>query len=242
MRDAAQSIHQYYAEAFRAMDTKRSAPPIEVTYYPYVGINHTIRIRSGMVFVRIGEICRKMPASGHRALAQILVAKLLRKMVPAEAQRVYSAYIKSPEVRQRALERKRELGRKVITTAAGDVYNLDRIFDRLNKKYFRGRLPRPVLTWSSRKTFRILGHHDATHQTVVVSKSLDSANVPRYVVEYVVFHEMLHVFHPTQHVNGRRYNHTPAFRHDEQKFLHFEEAELWIEKNVRKLKRAARKS
>jgi len=98
-----------------------------------------------------------------------------------------------------------------------------------------------VLTWSARKTYRILGHHDATHDTVVVSKSLDDASVPAFVVEYIVFHEMLHIAHPTRHVNGRRYNHTPAFRLDERKFLYFEEAERWIERSVRRLKRNARK-
>jgi predicted metal-dependent hydrolase len=65
--------------------------------------------------------------------------------------------------------------------------------------------------------------------------------VPRYVVEYVLFHEMLHIHHPTKHVNGRRYNHTPAFRRDERKFSHYKEAEEWIEKSVRKLKRRAKR-
>ena len=59
-------------------------------------------------------------------------------------------------------------------------------------------------------------------------------------MEYVVFHEMLHIWHPTQHRNGRRYNHTPAFRRDEEKFLYFDKAEDWIEKNVRVLKKKAK--
>ncbi|MEO6334102.1 MAG: M48 family peptidase, partial [Pyrinomonadaceae bacterium] len=92
-----------------------------------------------------------------------------------------------------------------------------------------------------KKTYRILAHHDATHDTIVVSKSLDASDVPRWVVEYIVFHEMLHIKHPTVHHNGRRYNHTPAFRHDERKFPHFQAAEDWIERSVRKLKRRARK-
>ena len=52
---------------------------------------------------------------------------------------------------------------------------------------------------------------------------------------------MLHIAHPTKHVNGRRYNHTAAFKRDERKFAQFEEAERWIEQNVRKLKKEARK-
>ena len=84
-------------------------------------------------------------------------------------------------------------------------------------------------------------HHDATHDHIAISKSLDTLDTPRYVVEYVVFHEMLHIAHPTKHVNGRRYNHTADFKRDEQKFAYYEESERWIERNVRKLKRNAKK-
>jgi hypothetical protein len=70
---------------------------------------------------------------------------------------------------------------------------------------------------------------------------LDSAAVPKFVVEYVLFHEMLHIAHPAKHKNGRRYHHTPAFRRDERRFAHFHAAEKWIDENVWKLKRAAKR-
>jgi hypothetical protein len=114
------------------------------------------------------------------------------------------------------------------------------MFARLNREYFREALEKPTLTWSARRTYRILGHHDSTHNTIVLSRSLDDRSVPRFVVEYVLFHEMLHIAHPAKHVNGRRYHHTPAFRRDERKFAYYEEAESWIERNVRKLKRKAK--
>ena len=235
------AIRDQYRKAFQVMDKNRDAPEINVRFYPYIGINHTIRVRDGKVFVRIAEICREMPAVGHQALAFILVAKLLRKRVPKAARDVYSSFIKTAEMREQATENKRSRGRKVISTDKGEVYDLSAIFDELNRVYFRGSLSKPVLTWSARKTYRILGHHDATHDTIVISKSLDSRDAPRYVIEYIVFHEMLHIHHPTVHHNGRRYNHTPAFRRDEENFAYFDQAETWIERNVRKLKRNAKK-
>jgi hypothetical protein len=235
------AIRDKYREAFQAMDKDREAPEIDVRFYPYIGINHTIRIRDGKAFVRISEVCRDMDLLGHQALAYILVAKLFRRRVPNRARDVYSSFIKTAEMREQVTENKRTRGRKMVSTDKGAVYDLSAMFDALNRSYFHDSLQKPVLTWSARKTYRILGHHDATHNTVVVSKSLDSIDVPRYVVEYIVFHEMLHIHHPTVHHNGRRYNHTPAFRRDEEKFAYFEEAERWIERNVRKLKRNARK-
>jgi len=233
-------IREFYEEAFERLGGGREPHKIEVSYYPYVGLNQTIRVRDGRVFVRIADMCRDMPPRVHRALAYILVAKLLRKRVPAEADRIYNEYTQSDEMRERSTDRKRSHGRKIVTTHKGEYFDLDEVFDDLNFWYFGGRLPKPVLTWSIKKTYRILAHHDATHETIVVSKSLDSRDVPRFVVEYIVYHEMLHIHHPTVHHNGRRYNHTPAFRKDEQKFPYYREAEDWIERSVRKLKRRAR--
>jgi hypothetical protein len=236
-----EQIKKFYEEAFQILGGKQSAPEIEVRFYPYIGINHTIRVRNGKVFVRIAEVCREMPPDAQRALAFILVSKLLRKKVPAQARAIYSNFIKTQEIQAKAVENKRSRGRKIITTSKGEVYDLDKIFERVNLLYFQNSIPKPVLTWSARKTFRILGHHDSTHETIVISKSLDSKKVPSFVVEYVVFHEMLHIHHPTTHRNGRRYNHTPAFRRDERKFAFYDEAEKWIESNVKNLKRNARK-
>jgi hypothetical protein len=241
MGEREREIANFYIEAFRALDKRGRTPDINVRFYPYVGINHTIRVREGTAYVRIAEVCRDMPDAEQRALAFILVSKIFRRRLPQALRDIYLQYIKSEHIRERSTESKRQLGRKVVTGTEGAIYDLDEIFDDLNAKFFAGGLPKPVLTWSARKTYRMLGHHDATHDTVVISRSLDTDDTPRYVVEYVLFHEMLHIHHPTVHHNGRRYNHTPAFRTDERRFPHFEAAETWIERNGRKLKRSARK-
>lgn len=229
-------IKSFYEEAFRFFDDRRELPEIAVEFYPYVGINQTIRVRDGKIFVRLAELCRDAPLNFQRALAFILTAKLLRKKVPPQASEVYRNYIKSQPLQIKARENKRANGRKVISSATGEFYDLEEVFTRINSIYFSDTIPKPTLTWSARQTYRILGHHDATHETIVISKSLDDVKVPLYVVAFVVFHEMLHIFHPTEHRNGRRYNHTPQFRRNEKKFADYERAEKWIEDNARRLK------
>ncbi len=236
-----QHIKKFYEEAFQTLNGNRPAPEIEVRFYPYIGINHTIRIRDGKVFVRLAELSESAPPEIHEALAFILVGKLLRKKIPPQTAKSYREFIKTQEIQAKAAANKRAKGRKIITTSKGEIYDLEKIFHKLNLVYFQNSVAKPTLTWSPRKTYRILGHHDATHETIVISKSLDSKKVPKFVVEFVVFHEMLHVFHPTTHRNGRRYNHTAQFRRDEKKFAYFEEAENWIERNARNLKRQAKR-
>ena len=235
------NIGKIYSEAFERLDPYRAPPQVSVRFYPYVGINHTIRVRQGHVYVRIAEICHDMPMDAHRGLAEILVRKLLRKRASKRTAEPYESYIRSIEVRERADDSRKARGRKVITGTQGELYDLDEIFDSLNFWYFGGRVEKPALTWSPRKSYHILGHHDSTHNTISISRSLDSKFVPRFVVEYVLFHEMLHLVHPTVHQNGRRYHHTAVFRRDERRFAHFHQAERWIGENVGKLRRAAKR-
>jgi hypothetical protein len=241
VNETLREIKTYYQAAFRNFDASGKMPEIDVSFYPYVGINHTIRIRNGKIFARIGEICAEMPLNAQKALAFILIAKLLKKRVPKNAREVYGEYVKSTEIREKATENRRTKGRKNITSAQGKVYDLDLMFDELNEVYFENKIQKPTLTWSGTKTYRILGHYDATHQTIVISKSLDEPNVPNFVVQAVLHHEILHIKHPTKIINGRRYSHTKEFRDDEKEFVFYEESENWINKNVVNLKKAKNK-
>lgn len=234
-------ITNFYEKAFSIFDRGRETPEIKVSLYPYVNINHTIRIRDGKILVRIAEILKDAPMQIQEALAIILVAKLLGKKTPRKARVVYRNYVNSEDVQKRAAANKREKGRKVLTTPKGEYFDLENIFGKLNLIYFNNSIAKPALSWSNRKTYRRLGHHDSTHDAIVISKSLDSEKVPKFVVEYVVYHEMLHIKHPTQHRNGRRYNHTPEFKRDEEEFMYFDEAEEWINKNGGFLRRSAKK-
>jgi hypothetical protein len=218
-----------FSEAFRQLDRNRAVPEIEVRFYPYAGISHKIRLRAGRVYVRISDIFKNAPTEVHRALAFILVARLLRKRTPEIHERVYRAYAYSPQI-LRALDlTRRQRGRKLVSSARGRVYDLDKMFQRLNRRHFDENLEKPVLTWSQRRTRRILGHHDAAHDTIVISKTLDAADVPEWLVEYVLYHEMLHIKHPARLIKGRRYYHTNAFRAEEQRFPYYEEAQRWLE-------------
>ncbi len=239
MEETLVSLRDFYQNAFELLDDRKRTPEIDVSFYPYININHTIRVRGGRVYVRLAEICRDMPAIAHQALSYILVAKLLGKRVPPEARRIYTEYTRTPEMRERAAVSKKSRGRKQVTSPTGNVYDLDQMFDELNGQYFQGRLSKPGLSWSQRRTFRILGHYDSVHHTIIISCSLDEASVPEFVVRFVMYHEMLHIFHPTKHSNGRRYNHTPEFRRDERRFELFDAAEDWIEKNIHSIKRKA---
>lgn len=228
-----------FVEAFRQLAPKRPVPEVDVRHYPYAGLNHTIRMRSGRVYVRLSDVFKSAPLNVHRALAFILVAKLLRRKTPPFYEKVYRDYACAPEVLRASDLARRQRGRKMVSSAQGRVYDLERMFRRLNQRYFDGGIERPTLTWSQRRTRTILGHHDGVHETIVISKTLDSADVPEWFVEYILYHEMLHIKHPARLINGRRYYHTKAFRAEEQRFPLYREAQQWLD-NIALRRRALR--
>ncbi len=232
-------LKKVFCDAFRQLDRggKQFQPDvagIEVKFYPYAGLHHTIRVRAGRIFVRLSDLFQTAPPEVIRALAFLLVARLLSRKAPRDQERIYRSYAFSPQLLRASDIARRQRGRKVISSANGEIYDLERIFAKLNRRYFAGEIEKPVLTWSRRRARSILGHHDAAHDTITISKILDSREVPEWFVEYIVFHEMLHIKHPARIVNGRRYYHTNAFRAEEQSFPRYQHAQEWLDHVVRK--------
>ena len=104
------------------------------------------------------------------------------------------------------------------------------MFEELNFRYFHGLMARPVLGWSPFASRSMLGHYDPPHNAIVLSRILDRAETPRLAVEYVLFHEMLHLRHPAEHRGARRCVHTREFKEAEKQFEHLREATALLRK------------
>src|SRR5258708_5122333 len=139
-------LQQVFSEAFRQMG-RRPTPEIEVRFYPYAGLHHTIRIRSGRVYVRLSDLFKAAPPEVFQALALILVARLLSRKPPVAQERVYRSYAFTPEVLRASEIARRARGRKRVHSAQGASYDLEKIFARLNRAYFDGQMEKPSLTW-----------------------------------------------------------------------------------------------
>ena len=134
MPDVQPLIETLFTDAFRQLAPKRSAPEVDVRYYPYAGLNHTIRSRSGRVYVRVSDIFKVAPINVHRALAFVLVSKLLRRRTPPFYEKVYRDYACTPEILRASDLARRHRGRKMISSAQGRCYDLARMFARLNRR------------------------------------------------------------------------------------------------------------
>lgn len=76
-----------------------------------------------------------------------------------------------------------------------------------------------------------LGSYDPIRNRITISQRLDRRDIPRYMVEYVLFHEMLHeVLGIGERPDGRRDIHGRMFRLMEQTFPHYEQARAFERK------------
>jgi hypothetical protein len=113
-------------------------------------------------------------------------------------------------------------------TAQGSCYNLDELFVGIDREYFEGKMLKPRLVWSGVLSSRKLGHYERTRDRVVMSQILDDRQIPSYVVEFVLYHELLHKQHGIKWVNGRCLAHTTEFRGSERKFGQYQEAKSFL--------------
>ena len=223
-----QDSAQIYARVFRLLKPRTPLPDIRIEVRRYANANAQILLADGVLRVRMADTLAGAPENIQEALAEILLAKLFRRPVPAESNDRYRRYLNRREVRRNLDVVRSERGRKHVGAPAGQHYDLLAIFEDLNFRYFFGLMARPAIGWSRTRSRTLLGHYDPSHNAIVLSRLLDSADVPRLVVEYVMFHEMLHLRHPVEHAGPRRCVHTRAFKDEEKRFSGVREAKAWL--------------
>jgi len=219
---------QIFQETYRELRPRAPSPELKVEFFAFANINNTIRLRDGKLLVRLSDLLEGAPEAVLRAIAHILLAKMYRKPIEREYSTRYRRYVASHGIRAKAHLVRQMRGRKRIETAQGRTYDLNAIFEDLNARFFYGLLARPQMTWSRDHARNSLGHYDPAHNAIVVSRIFDHPRVPRYAVEYIVYHEMLHLKHPVKLRGSRRCVHSAEFQAKEKLFPHLAEAKRFL--------------
>jgi len=209
----------------------QSRPPqFLVEFYPYANLVHTMRLKEDVAQVRLSDALRGAPLPVMEAAAAILLARLYRRRTPRELALIYRRYVASATTRRRVAKLRGRRGRRVEGSPRGEIYDLAAMFTRLNRRYFGGRLHRPRLGWSGRAWRSQYGCFDPALDQIVMNRRLDRVAVPRYTVEYVLFHEMLHVKHPLRAAHCGVEAHSKEFRQEEQRYAHYDRARRYLDR------------
>jgi hypothetical protein len=203
---------------------------ILAAFHPYVGLTHTIRRRGAIWVIRISDFCRDAPPEVLESIVELLACRILRRKPPPAAFETYERYRFDPEVGRRVQARRLTRGKKLLLDPRGQCYSLVEIFGELNRQYFNGQVEIRGLGWSARCSWNRLGHYDPIHETITISPVLDTPDVPRQVLEYLLFHEMLHVLYDGREENRRMRHHTPEFNRAERSFPHYASAKNFLDR------------
>jgi hypothetical protein len=221
---------QIFQRIYTRLGCQARPPHFIVEFYPYSNLVHTIRLRDDTAYVRLSDILSKAPLSVLEAAAAILLGRLYRRRAPRELVEAYRHFSVARTTHRRVMATRMKRGRRNESRAQGATHNLAPLFTTLNRKYFSGRLHRPRLGWSKRNWRAQLGCFDPGLDQIVVNTRLDRAEVPKYVVEYVLYHEMLHVRHPIRVAACGLQAHSAAFRAEERRFADYDRAHKFLER------------
>jgi len=137
-----------------------------------------------------------------------------------------------------------QLRKRLRIEPAGRHHDLLAIFDALNRRYFGNRIHATITYGPApkrklpRKSIK-MGSYSSESKVIRIHPALDMPNVPRYFVEWIVFHEMLHhVYRARRGEDGRRCVHPPEFQEHERRFHDFARAQAWETANLDLLLRA----
>jgi hypothetical protein len=203
--------------------------------YGHESVNYAVEITNlaGLYRSRwVGNNITLMLSEGFIHAGEEVLTALVKTSLQGKSQqttRVIREYASLDEFSDVLLEL--DLITETVTeNSQGSHYNLETLFEKINREYFDEGLTKPRLTWSQIQTYRKFGHYEPARDRIVISLTLDEALIPEYVVEFVLYHEMLHKFYGEKWVNGRRMVHTSEFRDSEGKFKFYNEAEAWLSK------------
>jgi len=214
--------------------SEAAARPVKLTLTENRSVLLTVRREKGTAFLRLHYMFLHAPTSVVRA-----IARGLKSCTSRAADSVVRRFMNENLHRVRRV--KRELP-ELLTR--GSHHDLLRVFESLNARFFSDRLEVPI-TWGrgygrARRGGLTFGSYDPVLGLIRIHPVLDRPEVPRYFLESVVYHEMLH-----HHMGGvpdragRTVYHTRAFRAAEARYPHHREALAWEKRNLRYLLRAS---
>ncbi len=196
--------------------------------FPGIGFNYDASITYSGKFKPYNATVRKLGSSLHFSLSsswkgvsdeivigliQCLLVKILRHDKSAAA-----AAKKRSRITSLNMQLYDEFIKGISEVAAADGNSdemLEASFGRVNRKYFLGLMDRPNLKWGN-GSFRKLACYEYHTNTVSVSNLFSEA--PERLLDYLMYHELLHKKLKFSSSNGRSVHHSSEFRRLEQNF------------------------
>jgi hypothetical protein len=228
-----EEVALWSGESLRGALQREARRPLRLTLTENRSVLLSFRRQAGVVLLRLHRMFLFAPPSVVRAVAAGLRRSsrradgAVRRFMNENLHRVRKVTAGLPPLMPR-----------------GEAYDLTEIFAGLNARYFAGALAVP-LGWGrgsgrARRGGLTFGSYDPVLRLIRIHPVLDRREVPRYFLESVVYHEMLH-----HHLGGvpdrlgRTVYHSRGFREAERRYPWHAQALEWEKRNLPQLLKAS---
>ena len=217
----------FLREASRFKTIVREDPKLEI--YEYSTIKYTIRKKRDHIQFKICDIYLRASETVFRALARKMCRHYLDRKNTESDEKLYKSFVnhETVSVAWKRIRMERGTGKR-FSDAVGEEHDLMLLALGVADRYFPDDFILPRLGWSLVRAKRRFGHYDSEHNMVIVSRALDTENVPSFVIEYILYHEFLHIKHGTVQIGNRSWVHTREFQNDERRFHDYKRAKKYL--------------
>ena len=181
--------------------------------------NANIRLHNHTIAVNLNLQWKDIDSEIKIGLIQSLLLKILKKKKHSPNIELYNNFLKNIPI----------LTEKTKT----DPY-LEASFQRVNQQFFQNQLDQPNLQWGQ-PSYQRLASYNLHQDSITVSTLFKAARTE--ILDYLMYHELLHKKHQFYHKNGRSFFHTIQFKEDEKLFPYHQQLEEEIKHYLRRSRR-----
>ncbi|PJZ55007.1 SprT-like domain-containing protein [Leptospira adleri] len=195
---------------------------IRYKFYPYANLGSAIRITPGVLEFKIHSSYSE--SAFLETVVELLLHKLLKLPIPNSIEEKIQTFYKLHSEEKSKNKRRK----KRIESSDSKNAILKEMLHRINQTYLGIDLSGIDIFWGKGSSKTRLGHFDPSHRMIVINPILGRQVVPAFVLEYIVFHELLHVYIPATRKNGKNIIHGKEFRSLERKYPDYLRANQWL--------------
>lgn len=223
-------------QSFQCVARELGMDSVVAIYFPYSELKHTWRYDGRSWEFKVSDYLEPAPEEVLDSLAWHLLSRASALRCPPERASSYIDYARSSGLWREAGPKYLARAKSLSTRPVGGHRDLRTVFTYVNSTYFSGGLKPPTLAWTSESPRRRLGFYFEQLDLLAINRALDSDQVPRYVLEFVMYHELLH-HADRKGCSHRTVRHTKAFRERERAFSAYYDAEAWLRRIVTQSRR-----
>jgi hypothetical protein len=202
-------------------------------YGRFSELKHVWRENGSRTEFIVSDYMVDAPEDIMQCLAKYLVSRFLLGTVDRESEKRYLSYVRSEGFWNRNRDVYLTRSKNLVLEPRGIHHDLRTVFSYVNSNYFNSTLEAPLLAWTCESPRSRVGYYISALNLLAVNRALDRLDVPRFVLEFVMFHELLHHVDSSTGAPSRRTRHTREFRRQERSFSSFREAEEWLSRIAR---------